>query len=73
MSSQKRPKKQNLRKLAAYSPKPRAGHILGYVAQNVILRVHPQPPTFRGFYPSELPKRTPRPRTGAYSALASFS
>ena len=23
--------------------------------------VHPQPPTFYGFHPSELPKRTPRP------------
>ena len=48
----------------ADSHKPRIGHIFGYMAQNAIPRhlLHPRPPTFCGFHPSKLPKRTPRPQ-----------
>ena len=44
--------------------KPRIGHIFGYMAQNAIPRapIPPEPPTFCGFHPSKLPKRTPRPQ-----------
>ena len=43
------------------SHKPRIGHIMGYMRFRGHL-LHPQPPTFCGFHPSELPKRTPRPQ-----------
>ena len=48
----------------ADSHKPRIGHIFGYMAQNAIPRAPTPPatPTFCGFHPSELPKRTPRPQ-----------
>ena len=44
--------------------KPRIGHIFGYMAQNAIPRapIPPEPPTFCGFHPSNLPKRTPTPQ-----------
>ena len=46
----------------ANSHKPSIGHIFGYMAQMQFRGhlIHPQPPTFCGFHPSELPKRTPR-------------
>ena len=47
-----------------FGPKmPRTGYIFGYMAQNTIPRalLRQQPPTFCGFHPPELPKRTPRP------------
>ena len=57
---------QNLCTLAVVSFKPRTGHILGYVAQNAILRA-PSPRATTHFLwfpppppPLELPKRTPR-------------
>ena len=42
------PKAQNLCTLAVVSRKPRLSHILGYVAQNVILRA-PSPPATTHF------------------------
>ena len=50
----KRP--QNLRKLAANSPKPRTSRILGYVAQNAIPRALSPPtgPNFCGFHPRRI-------------------
>ena len=50
-------KPQNLRTLAADSPKPKTDHILGCVAQNAISSA-PNPPAaahFGGFHPSKLP------------------
>ena len=64
--------KCKLRILAADSPKPRKGHILGYVAKTAIPRtVHPQPPTFCGFHPWDRPDGRLDPCAGAHLAAAS--
>ena len=61
--SEKQPKKP-AEAANADSHKPRIGQIFGYMAQNAIPRAPSPPatPTFCGFHPSELPKRTPRPQ-----------
>ena len=38
-------------------------------SEGTYLIVHPQPPTFCGFHPSELPKRTPRPPYPLFSKM----
>ena len=51
---------QTLYSLAPNSPKQRTGHILGYMGQTPIPGSTCSAPTLCGFYPSELPKQTPR-------------
>ena len=61
-TAQKGPQKpQILCRLAGDGHKPRTGHIFGYHGSKWRHLVHPQPPTFCGLHPSELPQRTPRP------------
>ena len=69
--SKKRPKKApkspKICAMCTNTPKPSTGRILGYVALTLTLTefrghlVHPQPPPFCGFQPSESPNETPRP------------
>ena len=59
----KAPKSPKICAMCTSTPKPRTGRILGYVAQNGIMRA-PSPPAtphFCGFQASESPNETPRP------------
>ena len=53
----------NVRYLFQTGPKPKTGHILGYVAQNRILRapIPPVTPNFLWFPSCRIAQRTPRP------------